>query len=83
MTPDCTEKVSYTRRGLGSSCYQIAMRLIKSKKTTWEDMEKRGVCAQRRLAKVTEWLLHGIKKKRPGNKRKMMKNGKPKIDSSS
>lgn len=46
-------------RGLCVVCYSIARRLVNTKQTTWEKLEKNGKAKPRgnRNTQTTEWLL--------------------------
>lgn len=41
-------KTNIVACGLCSGCYQVAIRLVKAKKTTWDKLEKRGLCKRGR-----------------------------------
>jgi len=60
LNPEC-DRESNTR-GLCLKCYGVARHLVATKKTTWQDMEQRGVCTKPNLTKsgrptTSNWLL--------------------------
>lgn len=58
LRPGCEQIVQY--RGLCQTCYNIALNLVNTGKTTWEELEKRGKSAPTRRKKshdVRDWLL--------------------------
>lgn len=60
ITPGCGKKAM--TRGLCSACYPVARGLIRAKKTTWEDMEARGVARKaikRGFVGRAKWLATG------------------------
>lgn len=60
MVPNCVRERK--TRGLCSSCYQSALKLVKDGRTTWKGLEDAGKClkashAGRGSSKKQEWFL--------------------------
>ncbi len=59
LNPICISGKNPALRGLCTSCYSSASRLVRIKRTTWDELEKNGkaLVAEGRKSSVSEWFL--------------------------
>lgn len=56
LNPNCKRKEK--SRGLCTTCYDIAAKLVKAGRTTWEKLEGENKAkGSRKKVKITDWLL--------------------------
>ena len=58
LNPDCNEQ-AYVR-GLCGRCYAAALYIVRTKQTTWEELEKNNKVLKRKLqkaGKIKGWLM--------------------------
>ena len=64
LNPNCERKQK--SRGLCGSCYDIAARLVREHRVTWEELEQAGKVREAgpvyRKTNTTKWLLTGKEK---------------------
>jgi len=56
LNPKCKEKKTKTR-GLCGKCYEMARYYIRTGKTTWAILEKKGLATSSRKKRTGDWIF--------------------------